>query len=136
MRFTNKTVEKMATNPKLFAIADTLSKLTVLEAKELVEILENDYGIKPANVSVPVGIVPAVEVVTVEQTEFDVYLKEIGGQKLHVIKKVNELMRLGLKESKELVDRCPGLLKEKVSKADAQGFKTELENVGAVIEIK
>jgi large subunit ribosomal protein L7/L12 len=125
----------MATNPKLFAIADTLSKLTVLEAKELVDILENDYGIKPANVSIPVGIVPAFEAVTVEQTEFNVYLKEIGGQKLHVIKKVNELLRLGLKESKELVDRCPGLLKEKASKIDAQTFKTELENVGAVIEI-
>jgi large subunit ribosomal protein L7/L12 len=136
MRFANKTTEKMETNPKLYAIADTLSKLTVLEAKELVDILENDYGIKPANVSVPVSIIPAVEAVTVEQTEFDVYLKEIGGQKLHVIKKVNEHLRLGLKESKELVDRCPGLLKEKVSKSEAQTLKTELENVGAVIEIK
>ena len=126
----------MATNPKLFAIADTLSKLTVLEAKELVDILEKDYGIKPAQHITPVGIVPAVEVVKVEQTEFNVYLKEIGGQKLHVIKKVNELLRLGLKESKDLVDSCPCLLKEKISKNDAQTFKTELENVGAVIEIK
>jgi large subunit ribosomal protein L7/L12 len=136
MRFTNKIVEKMATNPKLFAIADTLSKLTVKEAKELVDILENDYDIKPANLSVPVGIVPTIEVVTIKQTEFDVYLKEIGGQKLHVIRKVNEHLRLGLKESKELVDRCPGLLKGKVSKTDAQTFKTELESVGAVIEIR
>jgi len=126
----------MATNPKLFAIADTLSKLTVLEAKELVDILEKDYGIKPAQNIAPVGIVPTVEIVKVEQTEFNVYLKEIGGQKLHVIKKVNELLRLGLKESKDLVDSCPCLLKEKISKNDAQTFKTELENVGAVIEIK
>ena len=126
----------MATNPKLFAIADTLSKLTVLEAKELVDILEKDYGIKPAQNIAPVGIVPTVEIVKVEQTEFNVYLKEIGGQKLHVIKKVNELLRLGLKESKDLVDSCPCLLKEKISKNDAQTFKTELENVGAVIEVK
>ena len=136
MKFTNKLIEKMATNPKLFAIADTLSKLTVLEAKELVDILEKDYGIKPAQNISPVGIVPTVETVTIEQTAFDVYLKEIGGQKMYVIKKVNELLRLGLKESKELVDSCPCLLKKGATKIDAQTFKTELENVSAVVEIK
>ena len=103
MRFINNKVEKMATNPKLFAIADTLTKLTVLEAKQLIDILENDYGIKGQSIVTPVGV-PTPQVVAKEQTEFDVYLKEIGGQKLHVIKKVNECLRLGLRESKELVE--------------------------------
>jgi large subunit ribosomal protein L7/L12 len=135
MRFTNKTVEKMATNPKLFAIADTLTKLTVLEAKQLIAILENDYGIKGQGIVTPIGV-PTPEVVVKEQTEFDVYLKEIGGQKLHVIKRVNECLRLGLKEAKTLVDSCPVLLARKVSRYDAQTLKTELENVDAVIEIR
>lgn len=126
----------MITNSKLVAIADTLSKLTALEAKELVDILENDYGIKGTQSLIQPGIVLKPEPVFVEQTEFNVYLKEIGGQKIHVIKRIHELLSLGLKESKELIDRCPGILKEKTTKIDAQTFKTELENVGAVIEIR
>jgi large subunit ribosomal protein L7/L12 len=125
----------MATNPKLFAIADTLAHLTVLEAQELVSILENDYDIKPAKSTIETNtfVEPAK---VVEQTEFNVYLKEIGGQKLQVIKKVHDIMGVGLKEAKALVDACPGLLQEKVLKAGAQLLKTELENVGAIVEIK
>jgi large subunit ribosomal protein L7/L12 len=125
----------MATNSKLFAIADTLSKLTALEAKQLKDILENEYGIKGQSIITPISV-PTPQVAIKEQTKFDVYLKEIGGQKFHVIKKVNECLRLGLRESKELVDKCPGLLAGKVSKYDAQTLKTELENVGAVIEMR
>jgi large subunit ribosomal protein L7/L12 len=125
----------MTTNPKLFAIADTLSKLTVLEAKQLKDILENEYGIKGQSIIVPISV-PTPQVAIKEQTEFDIYLKEIGGQKLYVVKKVNECLRLGLRESKELVDKCPGLLAGKISKYDAQTLKTELENVGAVVEIR
>jgi len=135
MKFTNKINEIMATNSKLFAIADTLSKLTTLEAKQLKDILENEYGIKGKNIVTPIGV-STPQVAIKEQTEFDVYLKEIGGQKLYVVKKVNECLRLGLRESKELVDKCPGLLAGKISKFDAQTLKTELENVGAVIEIR
>jgi large subunit ribosomal protein L7/L12 len=127
----------MATDPKLFAIADTLSKLTVLEAKELVRILEEDYGIKGAQTIVtdfkPAETEPVPEV---EQTEFDIILKEVGGQKLQVIKKVKEIIGLGLKESKELVDSAPCLLRKKALKAEVQLLKTELENLGAVIELK
>ena len=136
MRFTNKIVEKMATNPKLFAIADTLSKLTVKEAKELVNILENDYGIKAAQSITPVGIVPAVEVVAAEQIEFDVYLKEVGGQKLQIIKKAKELRNLTLIEAKTLVESAPCKILEKTSKENALVFKTELEIFGAVVEIR
>ena len=126
----------MATNPKLFAIADTLSKLTVLEAKELVDILEKDYGIKPAQNIAPVGIVPTVEDVVKEQTEFDVYLKEVGGLKLQIIKKTKELRNLTLIEAKTLVESAPCKILEKASKENATLFKTELEIFGAVIEIQ
>lgn len=135
MRFTNKN-EKMITNPKLFAIADTLSKLTVLEAKELVNILEIEYGILPNMPTLFNGTMPVEEVPEIEQTEFSVYLKEIGGQKLQVIKKVKEIIGLGLKESKELVDSAPCLLKEKIMKVEAETLRTELQNLGAVIEVR
>jgi len=125
----------MATNPKLFAIADTLSKLTVLEAKELIDILENDYGIKPAKNTIQTNTIEK-EVVVVEQTEFDVFMKEIGPQKLQIVKKVKEITGLGLKESKELVDSTPCLLREKVMKVEAEALRTELQNLGAVIEVK
>lgn len=134
MKFTNKD-ERMTTNPKLFAIADTLSKLTTLEAKQLKDIFENEYGIKGQSVITPISV-QTPQVAIKEQTEFDIYLKEIGGQKLYVVKKVNECLRLGLRESKELVDKCPCLLAGKISKYDAQTLKTELENVGAVVEIR
>jgi len=124
----------MATNPKLFEIADILSKLTVLEAKELVRILEEDYEIKGAQTIVSDFLPEPVP--EVEQTEFNVYLKEVGGQKLQVIKKVKDITGLGLKEAKELVDSAPCLLREKVMKVEAQTLKTELENVGAIVEVR
>jgi large subunit ribosomal protein L7/L12 len=137
MRFTNKINEKMATNPKLFEIADTLTKLTVLEAKQLIDILEKDYGIKGAQNIVQKSVTTEEnKVAVVEQTEFNVYLKEIGNQKLQVIKKVKEITNSGLKEAKDLVDSAPCLLREKVSKADAEIIRTELQNLFAVVEIK
>jgi large subunit ribosomal protein L7/L12 len=126
----------MATNPKLFAIADTLSKLTVLEAKELVDILEIEYGILPNMPTLNNGTVPVEKVVEIEQTEFNVYLKEAGGQKLQVIKKVKEIMGLGLKEAKELVDSTPCLLRGKVFKVEAETLRTELQNLGAIVEVR
>jgi large subunit ribosomal protein L7/L12 len=127
----------MATDPKIFAIADTLANLTVLEAKELIDILENDYGIKPAQSGISI-VTPKneINIPEPEQTEFNVYLKEVGNQKLQVIKKVKEIIGLGLKESKELVDSAPCLLREKVSKAEAEIIRTELENLFAKIEVK
>jgi large subunit ribosomal protein L7/L12 len=135
MRFANDPAEPTTpTNPKLSSIAYTLSKLTVLEAKELADILENDFGIKKAKTEFkPAGYEPVPEV---EQTEFNVYLKEIGNQKLQVIKKVHEVMGLGLKEAKALVDSTPCLLKEKILKAEVTTIKAELENVGAVVEVR
>jgi large subunit ribosomal protein L7/L12 len=127
----------MATNPKLFEIADTLTKLTVLEAKELIDILENDYGIKPAkNIIQSNDSVVKEDIPEPEQTEFDVILKEIGLQKLRLIKRVKELKNLNLVDAKNLVESAPCKLEEKTSDKNAAFFKTELELLGAVIEIK
>lgn len=127
----------MATNPKLFEIANTLTKLTVLEAKELINILENDYGIKPAQNVVGLNTLALSEKVSEpEQTEFDVILKEIGTQKLKLIVKIKELKNLSLIEAKTLVESTPCKVLEKVSKENATQFKTELEILGATIEIR
>lgn len=126
----------MATDPKLFEIADKLSKLTVKEAIELVRILEEDYGIKAPETSGIAIVHDYQPVVEVEKTEFDVYLKEIGPQKLQVVKAVKESTGLGLKESKELVDSAPCMIKEKILKAECDIIKTTLENVGAIVEIR
>ena len=127
----------MPTDPKLFEIADKLSKLTVKEAIQLVRILEEDYGIKGTQSVVTEYVMPGDGITEiVEKTEFNVILKEIGPQKLQVIKAVKEATGLGLKESKELVDSAPCVLKEKILKAECDTIKTILENVGAVIEIR
>jgi len=122
-------------NEKLLEIANRLSKLTVLESKQLMGILEIDYGIKGNQTIEPVYI-SDYQPVYVEQTEFDVYLKEIGGLKLQVIKKVKELNNLNLLEAKSLVESSPCLLKGKLSKEDSEKYKKELDEFGAVIEIK
>jgi large subunit ribosomal protein L7/L12 len=126
----------MTTDPKLFKIADTLANLTVLEAKELVRILETEYGILPNIPAFNNGAISVEEVEEVEQTEFDVYLKEIGGQKLQVIKKAKELFNLTLLGAKDLVESAPVKIKESVSKEVAENIKSELESFGALIEIK
>ncbi len=127
----------MATNPKLFEIANTLINLTVLEAKELINILENDYGIKPAkNIIQSNDSVVKEDIPEPLQTEFDVILKEIGLQKLKLIKRVKELKNLNLIDAKILVESAPCKLEEKTSDKNAAFFKTELELLGAVIEVK
>jgi large subunit ribosomal protein L7/L12 len=108
----------------------------VLEAKKFIDILEIEYGILPNMPTLFNGTMPIEEVPEVEQTEFNVYLKEIGGQKLQVIKKVKEIIGLGLKESKELVDSAPCLLKERVMKVEAETLRAELQNLGAVVEVR
>lgn len=121
----------------LKTLAEQLVNLTVKDVKELADILKADYGIEPA-AAAPVMVAgggdaaPAV----VEQTEFDVILKSGGANKLNVVKEVKNLLGLGLKEAKDLVDGAPSTLKEKVSKEEAEKVKSTLEAVGAEIEIK
>ena len=126
----------MTTSGKLFEMADRLSKLTVIEAKELVDILENDYGIVDNKTVISVVIPTFEPAIIVEQTEFNVYLKEIGGQKLQIIKKVKELNNLNLLEAKALVESAPCILKEKISKEESEKIRKDLEDFRAVVEIK
>ncbi len=118
-------------------LAEELVNLTVKDIQELAKILKEEYGIEPAAASVAVAAAPAAEAAApAEQTEFDVMLTSAGQAKLQVIKAVKENAGLGLKEAKELVDKAPVAIKEKVSKAEAEALKAALEEAGAEVEIK
>ena len=121
----------------LKAFAEQLVNLTVKEVNELAQILKDEYGIEPAAAAVVAapagGDAPAA---AAEKTSFDVILKEAGGQKLAVVKLVKDLTGLGLKEAKDLVDGAPKELKAGVTKDEANALKTQLEEAGAVVEIK
>ena len=117
--------------------AEQLVNLTVKEVNELATILKDEYGIEPAAAAVAVAAGPAGGgEAAEEQTEFDVILKAAGGSKLAVVKLVKELTGLGLKEAKGLVDDAPSAIKEGVSKDEAEGLKTSLEEAGAEVEVK
>ena len=117
-------------------LAEELVALTVLEVNELKNVLRDEYGIEPAAAAVAVAG-PAADAGAAEdeQTEFTVTLKEVGGQKVAVIKAVKELTGLGLGEAKALVDNAPSPIKEKVSKDDAEAAKKTLEEAGATVEL-
>ena len=117
--------------------AEQLVNLTVKEVNELAGILKDEYGIEPAAAAVAVaGPAAGGGDAAEEQTEFDVILKAAGGSKLAVVKLVKELTGLGLKEAKGLVDDAPSAIKEAVSKDEAEGLKTSLEEAGAEVEVK
>lgn len=120
----------------LKSLAEQLVNLTVKEVKELADILKADYGIEPAAAAPVVMQGGPAATVAVEQTEFDVILKSGGANKLNVVKEVKNILGLGLKEAKDLVDGAPSNLKEKVSKEEAEKLKTALEAVGAEVEVK
>ncbi len=118
-------------------IAEVLVNLTVKDVNALADILKEEYGIEPAAAAVAVAAGPAAAgEVAEEKSEFDVVLKAAGGNKLAVVKLVKELTGLGLKEAKEAVDAAPGVLKEGVSKDEAEALKKSLEEAGAEVEIK
>ncbi|MBR6054313.1 MAG: 50S ribosomal protein L7/L12 [Bacteroidales bacterium] len=119
------------------ALAEELVNLSVKDVQELAKILKEEYGIEPAAAAVAVAAPAAAEAAgPAEQTEFDVLLTSAGQAKLQVIKAVKEAAGLGLKEAKELVDKAPVAVKEKVSKAEAEALKAALEEAGAEVEIK
>lgn len=119
-------------------LAEELVNLTVKEVNELAEVLKNEYGIEPAAAAVAVAApaAGAAGAAAEEKSEFDVILKSAGAQKLAVVKAVKENAGLGLKEAKELVDKAPCAVKEKISKADAEALKAKLEEAGAEVELK
>ncbi|MBO3117612.1 50S ribosomal protein L7/L12 [Winogradskyella sp. DF17] len=119
--------------------AEQLVNLTVKEVNELATILKDEYGIEPAAAAVAVaagGGAAGGEDAADEKTEFDVVLKAAGGSKLAVVKLVKELTGLGLKDAKGLVDEAPSTIKEGVSKDEAEGLKSSLEEAGAEVELK
>ncbi len=121
------------------AIAEQLVNLTIKEANELAQVLETQYGIKPAAAAVAVAAAPAAAAaapVEEEQTEFTVVLKSSGANKIAVIKEVRALTGLGLKEAKDLVDGAPSTIKEGLSKDDANSYKEKLIAAGAEVELK
>ena len=117
--------------------AEELVNLTVAEVQELAKVLKEEYGIEPAAAAAVVAAPAAAgAAAAAEQTEFDVILKSAGAAKLGVVKVVKEITGLGLKEAKELVDGAPKAVKEKVSKAEAEQVKAQLEEAGAEVEVK
>jgi len=122
----------------LETIAENLSSLTIMEAANLVKMLEQKWGVSAA---APVAIAaagagPAAAAAVEEQTEFDVVLTEVGAKKINVIKVVREVTSLGLKEAKDLVDGAPKTVREGVTKAEAEEMKKKFEEQGAKVEIK
>ncbi|MBQ7715113.1 MAG: 50S ribosomal protein L7/L12 [Clostridia bacterium] len=120
---------------KITSIVEAIEALTLLETKELVEAIEEKFGVSAAPVAVAVAggaAAPAAE----EKTEFDVILANFGAKKLDVIKAVREITGLGLKEAKDLVEGAPKAIKEGVSKEEAEELKAKLTAVGAEVEVK
>lgn len=118
-------------------IMATIKNMTVLELSELVKTLEDEFGISAAVPMAAAAAAPAEAAAAVaeEKTEFSVILKEIGANKISVIKTVRELTTLGLKESKDLVESAPKAVKEGVGKEEAAAMKEKLEAAGAAVEI-
>ena len=120
---------------KVTALVEEVKGLTVLELSELVHTLEEVFGVSAAAAAVA-GPAVAAAPVEEEKTEFDVVLKEVGSNKIAVIKLVRAATGLGLKEAKEIVDNAPKTLKEGISKEDAEKLAEELKGAGAVAEVK
>ncbi len=122
---------------KITALLEEIKGLTILEMNDLVKALEEEFGVTAAPVAVAgaaAGAAPAAA--AEEKTEFDVELTNFGAKKLDVIKAVREITGLGLKDAKDLVEGAPKMLKEGVSKDEAEAVKKALEEAGATVTIK
>jgi len=124
---------------KVLKLIEDVKALTVLELSELVKALEAEFGVSaaaPAVVSAAPAAGGAAAPAAEEKTEFNVILKEVGPEKIKVIKVVRELTGLGLKEAKDLVDGAPKTVKENVPKEEAASIEAKFKEVGAAVEIK
>ena len=121
---------------QLNSIVESLSKLTVLEASELVKLLEEKWGVSAAApVAVAAAGAPVAAEAAAEKTEFTLVLKSAGANKINVIKEVRTITGLGLKEAKDLVEAAPKTVKEALSKEDSDKYKKLLEAAGATVEL-
>ena len=118
-------------------ILDAIKSMTLLEIKELVDAMKEEFGVTGA-IAVAGGAAPAAAAAAEEEkTEFDVVLKDAGSEKIKVIKVVREVVSgLGLKEAKEIVESAPKTIKEAISKEDAEKIAEQFKAVGATVEIK
>ena len=125
---------------KLQGIVDQIKELTLLEASELVKLMEETFGVSAAAAAVAMpaagGGGGEAAAPAEEKTEFDVILQAAGGQKINVIKVVREVTALGLKEAKDLVEAAPKAVKEGVSKEEAETVRQKLADAGATVEVK
>jgi len=125
---------------KLQGIVDQIKELTLLEASELVKLMEETFGVSAAaaSVAMPATAGGGAEAAAPaeEKTEFDVILQAAGGQKINVIKVVREVTALGLKEAKDLVEAAPKAVKEGISKEEAETVRQKLADAGATVEVK
>jgi large subunit ribosomal protein L7/L12 len=127
----------MATDQALMEMGDKIAELTLKQAKELSDYLEEKYGIKAAAGGAVMMAAPAAAAEKpAEQTEFTVMLEGFGDKKIAVIKEVRAMTGLGLKEAKDLVEGVPAKIKEGISKEDAAKLKAQLEAAGATVSIK
>ncbi len=117
-------------------VVDYLSNLSVMDIANLTKELEDKWGVSAAPVAVAGPAVAAEAAAAEEKTEFDVELTAIGEKKINVIKAIRELTSLGLKEAKELVDGAPRMVKEGVTKDEAEETKKKLEDAGATVTVK
>ena len=127
----NETVEVPA---KFQLIVKAIEEMSVLDLHELVKLFENKFGVSAAAVAVA-GPAVAGEAVE-EKTSFNAHLTDVGAQKIAVIKAVKEVLALGLKEAKDLVDAAPSVLKEGMKKEDAEALKKAIEEAGGKVELK
>jgi len=133
------TATAAAPSPKIAQILDLVSGLTLLEASELVKAFEQKFGVSAAPVAVAAAAGPAAGAAAPkeeEKTAFNVVLKDVGANKIQVIKAVRAVTTLGLKEAKALVDGAPGTIKEGATKEEAAKIKDEVEKSGGKVEIK
>ena len=121
---------------KITAMIEEVKTLSVLELAELVHALEEEFGVSAAAAAAPAAGAAAAAPAEEEKTEFDVVLKEVGTNKIAVIKVVRELTGLGLKEAKAMVDGAPANVKEAVAKAGAEAMVEKLKEAGATAELK
>ena len=121
---------------KIAAMIEEIKALTVLELSELVKAVEEEFGVSAAAAVAVAAPAAGGAAAAEEKTEFDVVLKEVGAEKIKVIKAVREITGLGLAEAKAIVDGAPKTLKEAVAKDEAEAMKTKIAATGAEVEVK
>lgn len=126
---------KVEVPAKFKSIVESIETMSVLDLNELVKLLEKKFGVSAAAVAVAAPVA-AGAAAGEEKTTFNVELKDVGAQKIAVIKIVKEVLGLGLKEAKDLVDAAPKMLKEGMKKEDAEKVKKDIEAAGGKVELK